>query len=388
MAFKKYAIYVSILSLVACQPFKAHEKKNIASQQVVFPATPTIKIDANCMNDEAYNACLFLKNPVYQKNGISANADDTPTSLLSLQTVALKLSVRNNGPSLENEIVSVHTNIGTRAQSATNLWKFDASATDESDKFGQVMTYFWLTYAALKTQNQVGLFWAINKDIQVIINDEFSGWSGDDNTIHLQKVENDKHLTHQADLIIYYLGLANAHHATSGQMTSPKTDEKHRDCGKTVTKNKHCCVTAAGCSMALTTGAADYFVATIFPDAPTVGDGWTGRTQGLQACGISRDLNQNKDLTAQAAFSACSSDSGEGFIYPMGTVYASIWWEVRKKAVPEEIDRLYQNHLKRLNSTDDFSSALQKILSTDDELFAGKHKALFNEEFQRRGVGI
>ncbi len=81
-----------------------------------------------------------------------------------------------------------------------------------------------------------------------------------------------------------------------------------------------------------------------------------------------------------------------GEIHLMGRVYASVWWEIRKKAAlvgaseAKNIDKLFSEHLLTLASTDSFADALVKIKTLDTQLFAGKYSMDFQNEFARRGI--
>lgn len=381
-----WALISLFLVNLSCQPFKTQGSKEQAGtsfETAPFNFDVGFKVDPECMKKSEFNACLILKNPLHHA-AKSDGEDPESTDISSLQTVGVNLKTKD-GLFLQNDTVSVESANGQRAKADGDVWKFPADLNDANDFFGQVMAYFWLNYSVGIAERDSGIFWAVNKNIRVLINDEFSGWSASGNTIHLQKAEGGKLPTHDAGLMVYYLGLANLHYATNGKIAELTNDQDHRSCGS-VKKDRHCCKDADGCAMALSSGAADYFVAATFPQAPTLGEAWSNRLSGLQACGLSRDLNENKDLSVQQAYAACAGQSGEGYIYPMGTVYASIWWEVRKKSKASEIDRLYQYHLKRLNAADDFLTAYEKILATDRELYSGKYKPLFQEEFARRGL--
>ena len=353
-----------------------------------FSFAGSFKTDGQCLNNDEYDACIFLKNPVSQEKKTFAEIFPSNEELETLQTLALNFNVTANSTELTNSTIDVKTASGNRLSSNNGKWKFRAS-NDPNDQLGQVMAHFWLTHAAFKTLSTTGTFWAIDKKIQVVLNDEFTGWSPSGNTIHLRKPKNDGKISHNAGLMIYFLALANLHYATEGKFSQPPT-AGHRSCGESISKARHCCTAKNGCSMAIASGIADYFVATIFPESPTLGEAWVNRLSGLQACGLSRHLDENKDLNVDQAFAACTDSGGEGYIYNMGTVYASIWWQVRNDAssLAADIDRLYQHHLKIITPADDFTSAFAKISQTDFELFSGKHTDLFRAEFERRGIAV
>ncbi|MGE0764214.1 MAG: hypothetical protein AB7N80_13110, partial [Bdellovibrionales bacterium] len=72
----------------------------------------------------------------------------------------------------------------------------------------------------------------------------------------------------------------------------------------------------------------------------------------------------------------------------LGHDYASIWWQLRGQVEADAyaLDFLYLQQLSRLNASDTFSTAKQKILDLDRDLLEGRFNDRINAEFTRRGL--
>jgi hypothetical protein len=76
----------------------------------------------------------------------------------------------------------------------------------------------------------------------------------------------------------------------------------------------------------------------------------------------------------------------------MGTLYASMWWEVRKKAgttpgkSSRELDQLFMEHLAALQSNETFVTSLCKIAKIDKALFGNRYSQFFSDEYKKRGL--
>ena len=96
-------------------------------------------------------------------------------------------------------------------------------------------------------------------------------------------------------------------------------------------------------------------------------------------------------MTIEEAFRSCG-DNGQGYVYPMATVYASIWWNVRKEILnksPEEVEnfqRFYLEYIKGLTGSLTFIDAYELIVELDTKSFGFKFTNYFREEMSRRGL--
>jgi mono/diheme cytochrome c family protein len=84
--------------------------------------------------------------------------------------------------------------------------------------------------------------------------------------------------------------------------------------------------------------------------------------------------------------------SGQHFT--MGTLYASVWWEIRKRVIADNsalersYDELYMKHLALVRGADNFSTILNKIKTIDQAEYNSAFSAYFDAEYNRRGIDI
>lgn len=346
----------------------------------------TDRSDPSCMSSSKYDACIFAKNPVAVQNASFSGSASSSTNLDSLQIYGVKLTGLSGTGRLENSTLSVESVTGRNVSvGSTNLRM--SARSDSAHTIAQVMAYYWLNRASEYISGRTRVFPANGKQIRVVADDTIAGWSPSTNSIHLKMNENGDAMAWSAELAIHFLGVANLHHATNGAIRQ-NTEARHKTCGL---KAAGCCVSAAGCSRAIASGVGDYFAAMMFPQKPIVGEAWANRTQGLGFCNVARNLNDARTLTAPGVYSACSSAGLSGEVSTMGTVYASIWWEIRKAAASSnptigeaEIDMLFMSHLSELRGDETFASALTKVLNLETRLFGGRYRDLVISKFNGR----
>lgn len=352
------------------------------------PLRPTTdKLDPACMTSAAYDACIFLKNPVAQK-GSPLGSPTALTEIAAVQTYGVKLSgVAAAGP-LENPSFKIRTLSGTPVQLVGGTTAKKAISDDSTRSVAQLMTFYWLNRTKEYVEASTGVFYAKDKGIEVFVDDHITGWSAKNNSIHLIVAPDGRNEAWNGDLTIHNLALANLHYATNGGISSG-LETKHKICGNLYAG---CCTTDRGCARAISSGVGDYMVAMMFPETPSIGETWANSIDGTSACAISRDLRLIKDRTVVDAYGACTASLSAGNVTVLGGIYASMWWNVRaaaetaKAGAAREIDTIFMQHLAVLTGADDFSTALAKIKSVDARLYAGRYSAMFDTEFRRRGL--
>lgn len=76
----------------------------------------------------------------------------------------------------------------------------------------------------------------------------------------------------------------------------------------------------------------------------------------------------------------------------MGTLYASIWWDVRRQVIlsPDlnlkDFNLLFLKHVSHIQSNDDFNSILDKIKKIDTQWFQGRYSVLFDQVYADKGL--
>jgi hypothetical protein len=308
-------------------------------------------------------------------------------SLAQMQTLAVSINQFTDSNRLTNSSFTVfsRSNPLDILQIDPNVsWRFSINETNGLDKVGQVMSFYWANHAAKTALDNTGLFFASNKSIKIVINDSISGWAPRANQIHLSMARELQSQALDASVLLYHLAMANLDYATEGRV-HVFSEPKHRICGSV--GNFDCCLSSAGCSRAIASGQADYFVAMNFPDSPAFADGWTNNNSGKSICNSEahRNLNQLMEMTFSEAYELCAESEQQGSIYAMGAVYSSLWWSIRNQVEDRsKIDQLYMMHLREITGDDDFASVRDKIIALDTEQFDGQFSELVLGEFRKR----
>ncbi len=395
----KFLRYFLVLSLPMiflfqhCSGFTAIKNKSLNTLEFgssggsdLQPSTD--KLDANCLNDSKYDACIFYKNPVAQTQVALAQPMNNNLDISKLQIYGVKLTGLKNNGFLENDKFQILT-LSTPRLSTNNPFGLKINIQQDTQlATAQMMTYYWLERAAEYLESHSGVLASSTTQLKVYIDDSISGFSSATQSIHLSKTDVGNKMALSGDLAIYYYGVANSWFA-SGGLINKNITKNHVDCNS---RSQECCSSNLGCARALESAAGDYFVHLIFPDRPGLGEAWINKATGIGFCNIARNLTLNKTLSASSAYSACASQSAAGEVHIMGTLYASIWWNIRtnaeltKSGSSKDIDTLFMQHLNLLTADDDFKTVQAKILSVDDRLFAGSHKNTIMAEFIARGL--
>ena len=338
-----------------------------------------------CVEEEGHKAYVVNKNSVYQKKEISSLIGPDYSGL-SLQPVNL-LFLDGFGQ-LRNDTFRILSYKGPQVQTTKCSLKFDYES-DQGATLSQVTSYYYSSLARqFSKDKELSL---IGQGVYIITQSSVTGWSSKDNTIYLgvhTETQHDSGL--DGSIILSLISEANIYYASEGAIYK-RTNQNHRDCRE---EKEMCCLSEEGCSKALTIGLSHYFSSYFFRTAPTIGEAYSNSLTGIEDCGISRDLNQSKDLSLTEAFSACEEDSHHGYVYPMATVYASIWWNVFNKIMntePQEVNRFqvfYLEHLKRLKGNFNFIDAFHSMSDLDSKEFESKFTHYFRDEFIRRGINL
>ena len=345
-----------------------------------------------CFDDDSVQACLIAKSPVSVEQKSLTKAIDASTDFDYLINVPGVINHLDESGFLQNTSFTVDVARGERAQARNGQWKF-LYRNDANGFYSQVHTYYWLDHAIGELIEKTGIFYAEGKNIQIKLNADKTGWNAVDNTIQLETTANGKQAALDASLSIHLLAQANLFYATSGKIYDLTQDANHTDCfiGDGPTYKNDCCKTTSGCSQAIAFGQADYLVALIFPGDPSIGESWANDPQGMKTCALTRNLNSLANRTLQEAFTQCAEKGAPGQIFNMGLIYASTWWEARKRIAKEgadslkAFDTLYMKHLALIDGKDTFVSALNKVKDLDLQLNSGKFWPQLEIEMQKRG---
>jgi hypothetical protein len=361
--------------LLACGPaFKStfvtdFRFVNSASKDLV-PSTD--QVDSACMTSAAYDACIYMKNPVAQTKAAIASDSDYVTR----QTFGVKITDTDQTGFLQNSNYQVLPLRGTRLQLLLPGRKTVFSSANSNVE--QVMAYYWLTRAWAHLTAQMGSLPSDGKALQVYVGAPRSGWSAKDKSIYLADTN---HVDLSAEVLTSLWGEANLYFASAGKSTDLTGDSNHVACSNDMFG---CCTTLSGCSRAIQSGVGDYFALVAFQDFPQVGEMIANATSGQVLCGNARNVTTFANLTAQTVYASCAGQAG--WTPSLGFLYASIWWQVRSRASEASaVDRLFLRHMQGIVGTDTFASVKTKILNLAPS-FGADLSALFTTEFTKRGL--
>jgi len=270
----------------------------------------------------------------------------------------------------------------------TGLFKY-RFGSDRNHKLSQVMAFFWINMQIQHMVDNTGGFYAMGKGFDVISFDssvDNAYWNFAERFVLIGSSPNGNEFSLSAEVYLHEMGHANASYATNFSLHNNLATDKTIICGPEENFGI-CCKDATGCSGAINEGLADYHSGILFPKNTAFLETYVNNVQGINECGVTRRVDLNAELLAAESFSACPAPF-RGEVHVMGRVYASIWWEVRRAAGEDFklVDELFTEHLPLLAADDDFSTALDHIITADQALFAGKFSSDFITEFARRGI--
>ena len=369
-------VFVSVLFSAAlfqncAKPFETAEFQDSASVQAT----------AQCFSDPAAMACVYRKSAAQAAGAVVSMA-----AAPFYQNYSVKLT-ELTGTYLDSPSFTVQNSDGSRAAKKDGNWKFSYQTNPK--ELSQVMAYYFLTDAKNFFKNRAGVFYAENKGLKINVDSAFSDFSAGYAEINLEANDTKIPMALDASLIVNLLAHANAYYAGNGQALASQ-DSSAQNCmnKKGALMLNHCCKSSVGCGPAILAGQADYMTAVYFESVGTaLGESWSSSMDGISACGVSRNVAVNSGLTASTAYSSCNSIGASGSIYSMGALYASIWWETRKKvADTKNFDLFFMRHLTLIRGEDTFSTIQTKLQTLDQSEFSSQYYAPLHSEFSRRGL--
>ena len=417
---------------------------------------PGGRIVSDCNQNSSYNACIYKKNPIAQKGGtvdpsnIASELTSLQTYAVNIQDTTDNL-LKNSHYNVTVEAVTssaIHPIINHVSDTIANMIVYDFSPTlnvtrarlsggkwttpyrdDDNFLVEQAVTYYWLMYQQDWMKRNTSQFYASNKNIEAVAvsNTPFNAyWSPLENKIVLGIfciINSNSNsiacrsetmgMALNAEVLTHEAGHANFAHSASSQNsrgTGRAGCQTHVNCknksqsicdvSQEETSNvSRCCLTEKGCLMAIDEGQADFHASILFPNNPSVGEMLVNNLNGITGCfpnsGPLRSPKTNRNATASQIFNSCqASFGGKGEIHVMGILYNSIWWEIYNHAEtqPEDILKLFTEHLPLLHYDDHFETAGVKIMNLAKQIFEGSkgsgYADIIREEFSRRGLNL
>ncbi len=373
-----------------------------SNEQVpVLPVDGVVKNRvADCFTNPNFNSCLFWKNPVAMNEAAlpAAISGNSNLAAYQLHGVSIERADYDNSGFLKNPSIDVIARTDRallpRVSTATGNFKFNYG-NDVNHRFSQVMAFYWINAQIKYMAARVGKFFAKDQNIGVISwypNLDNAFWDPENKIVVIGSLtDGGAEFSLGAEIYLHEMGHANVGYATNFSIYNLSTPgNKTRICSQQE-RNSTCCTDNTGCIGAIDEGQADYHAAIMFPSNTALGEALVNDVNGFDECLVLRRIDSNANLTAEQAYRACGNNA-LGEVHLMGRVYASIWWEVRKKAAvmsandARSIDRLFSEHLMVLAASDSFGDALTKIKALDVTLFNGKYSASFQNEFDKRYI--
>lgn len=372
----------------------------------------------DCQQNPQYNACIYKKNPIFQKASpinLDAGREDILRQLTSLQTYAVQVTDTTDGLLKNNHFdVTVKFKSDNKARlSNTNpndKWTTPYSHFDFSVE--QVMTYHWLMYQRDWMILNTKTWYASNKKIKVEVSDgpKFCAyWSPKQNKIALCGIS----AALSAEITLHEAGHANFYHSSPNRIDSVnEICAAHVRCSdrkslcelskEELDDSSRCCSSQKGCFSALNEGQADFHAAILFSNNPQIGELVANKTEGVTGCfpneGPSRDPRRHKSSTADQIYNDCRSRfGGKGEIHVMGIIYNSIWWEIynHTDTFKKDIVNLFTEHLPLITYGDNFETAGNKIINLAKQMFGSesgskglKYANVIRQEFVRVGISL
>lgn len=396
---------------------------------------PDWTIDAGCMTNSAFEACLVWKNPVayryllsnYNPNiSIFANSMGVSwplkkgSDISNITTLGVNISKYSNSVGLlTNNFIDVfassnQTNPSNylRTHPVSGKYKF-SYATDDQYNFSQLMAFYWINYAKdFFEKKSVPYFSAssmtgkpkipvdaFNTTDSSLKNNGYFAWNPADSVqkwglvalgaVMKDNVNVDHELALSAEAYIHEMGHANLFYARGG----PTNTTQGADSNGTILTNAagqsvKLCNTALGCFRAINEGQADFHSHILFEQQPYLLETYTNRATGpgdRNATILSTYTAQNFYKAATITFNG-STHKGE--IHAIGAFYGSILFKIYTDARTDKqgFMKVFMGHLQMLDSSSTFATVKQDLINVDNSFNQGRHRQVIIDEFTRRGL--
>lgn len=378
-------------------------------------------IVADCMSNPNYNACLFWKNPVAHGGIPLSQPQSWSTDLSDLQTQGFTIRGNDNGE-LENQHLNVaaegdgqSANHYDRVQFVNGSYKF-GSSSDPHHFVGQLQSYVWGNQLVKYMLLNWGSWYGANAQIKInsYFNNLFNAyWNGSRQNPKIIMGQYNSTQTGMGeefalngDLVVHELAHASLSYASGWAIyENDNTVGCRSNLAQAETKwDERCCSDRLGCAAAINEGQADFTAALLFfdplnPAEVPLEETLTNSMLGLLNCNrtdfprnpLALTDQSSPFFSAQGAFEGCQTDH-RGEIHALGTFYASLWWNVRRRAAADsqegqrDVETLFFEHLSMLNGTDTFESVLNIIKAIDSTYFGNRYYSYFESEWRARGI--
>ncbi len=383
---------------------------------------------SNCLHisDGWTNACIFRKNPIADQGGrlpsppplVNAGSvleGETNeligiTDVSHLQTTAVYLP----GSQLGNmDFVIDYSEVFDPAPliepNSDGNWKY-SFYNEEHFNALNVHIFFWANYLKQRVKDITGHFYPEGQGLilvpifpfykkKVLIN---ALWIYDLNalvfglspSVGVDSIGKSTHvpLGFDSGIVAHEIGHAILDYASVAKIQFNKSLEM-RDCGRR--RKAVCSKDFHGSPRAIHEGVGDVLALFLFPESTPFGELLEYSPEGLDHCGVSRNVQEikNQKITARHLFEACGGRvEAPGEIHAMGSIYSTIWYGLFERAFQRggknERDRAYHlffEHLKNVTSNDTFLTMKKTIQIIDQNLFDGQFSEDLDREYSLMG---
>jgi hypothetical protein len=357
-------------------------------------------LDPQCMTNPGYDACIFYKNPVAQRGAPFNPATNYSSNMSAIQIYGVNLNTATlSTPSFR---ISMDGGRSVATRNPSGNWKF-TYASDANHRVAQVMTFYWMREQQEVMKEISGRWYAEGKNVNAVAFTSTDG--GANNNAYFSPVQNrivmgffndagiytggEIEAALSADVTMHEMGHANWHHSNTARLGNEGA--LHVTCGN----NNLCCTTNLGCTRAANEGQADIHAFLMFPDLPpATGESANNSLTGLVSCNIPRNPLLNSDAsplrTNETFYNACPQGS-RGAIHVMGSLYATIWYDIiTDPGVQDrdEIAKIFTEHLPLIMNNHDFVDLGTLIVSVAETFYPGKYANIIRAAFALRGLPL
>ena len=347
----------------------------------------------DCLEDPEFDACLFFKN-VVEANGGQMTRYSYTSDLTDLQTFGVKIDDLDSTGFLQNSTIRVlNAGASRTGRAPAGDFKYLYQGNDPDKHLSQVSAYYWLMATNEYFESNGGS----PAQGQGLTVEAFDGsfnngsFSPFDFSLRLGFFNNSFGNPHEValmgEVVVHEFGHAVAAYASDLNMNR-QSNSTHRECAGT-----RCCNQAEGCTGAINEAQADFHSALMFQNSPGM---LNVRSNDLIGSFGQMNLPRNPAAVGAPDIDFLFERPGtfgfnaNGHFYTLALAYTSAWWEAyldaKAAGQEKELEQLFIEHLSPINSVDTFRTALDKILTIDQNLFGSRHSARLRNAFSARGI--
>ncbi len=386
--------------------------------------------DANCQNNNSFDACIVWKNPVASAGRVFPQILQRSTDLSAIQTFGVALKNRTSPDKLISSTITVSASAGTTPVFQNGQLRTTYQSDSEKSWLAQLMAYFWISYQESEMTRRTGGFYPTGKAIPVdaFATDPTKGsvvgnayYSSTLNKVVLgYAVDENQVIAHEmalsAEVYLHEMGHADLEWALDGSGIDIYRDPNASYVVQASDGTNHLrslndiqtgdvllstfCKTVDGCMWAINEGQADFHYLMIFHDSTPLAETIVNKVAGgLETGTVPRDVNQLKTWSTQDIFtkSASKYNSGSivinGEIHGMGSAYASILWTIytHPQMNRTHFEKIFMEQLKMLTPNSRFQDARESLVGVaeamaDSNLNGIHYGPLIRSIFTAKGV--